>query len=378
MNTLISRLLDVCSPSLLAFCSHLLSPQLDPEARPAIFEIKAAIKALSQGEPLPPYELSEIAQQRKEERRLSEMRRANQTQKKAAPLPTREHVPLAANSVAARRLAAKRSGVSTGGDVIGSVPHPGYASAAPSSSGGADFFFDDSAPIAAAAPAASASTAHELDFFGASSAPAPAVVSSSASASSAKVSASNDFFDAFSTPAAAPAAPSAPAPAHDLFGSGDLFMTTATTAPTPSQQQPSAAVAATSSFDAFGSGSNSLLSDMSFVTAPPPTLEEKAKNVLNLFDAHPPHAGGRPAVDPYATLMPSGPGPNMGYQPRPMGAPPSMGYGMGPGPQGGGMMMMGGAGLGRPQQPSYQHQQQQQQQARDPFGSLSGFDAFKK
>jgi hypothetical protein len=330
---------------------------------------------------LPPYELSEVAQQRKEERRLSEVRRANQTQKKAAPLPTREHVPLAANSVAARRLAAKRSGAATGGDVIGSVPHPGYASS--SSAGGgasADFFFDDSAPIAPAASASAASaTAHELDFFGGASTTAPVAAVAAAAAPPASASSSNSFFDAFSTPAAhVPASTPAPAPQVDLFGSGDLFTT-----PASSQQTTANANATASSFDAFG-GSNSLLSDMSFATAPPPTIEEKAKNVLNLFDSHPPGGagagGGRPGnVDPYASLMPSGPGPNMGYQPRPMGAPPAMygggGMPMGPGLglQGGGMMMGGGMpSLVRPQQPP------RQQQDRDPFGSLGGFDAFKK
>jgi hypothetical protein len=321
-------------------------------------EIKAAIKAISQGEPLPPFELSELAQQKKEERRLSQIRRANQNQKKAAPLPTREHVPLAANSVAARRLAAKRNGATaTGGDVIGSVPHPGYGG--PSSSGGsADLLFDDDKPIAAA-PAASQS-AHDLDFFGVTSAPAAAPAPAAP--------ASNNFFDAFSTPAAphsAPA-PAAAAPQVDLFGSSDLF-----TSQPPAQTQATQQPQSNNAFDAFGGGSNSLLADMSFSTPPPPTLEDKTKNVLNLFDTRPP---GRPqgAVDPYASLMPAGPGPNLGYgQPRPMGQPGAMGYGGMP-HQGGMMMQSGMPSMVRPQQPPRQQQQQ------DPFGSLGGFDAFKK
>jgi hypothetical protein len=316
---------------------------------------------------MPPFELSEIAQQKKEERRLSQMRRANQTQKKAAPLPTREHVPLAANSVAARRLAAKRSGMSaTGGDVIGSVPHPGYGG--PSTSGGsADLLFDDDKPIAAA-PAASQS-AHDLDFFGVTAAPAAAAAPVAHAAP-----ASNDFFDAFSTPTASHTAPvPAPAAAVDLFGSSDLFSSQAH-APSQTQQPQSS-----NAFDAFGGGSNSLLADMSFATPPPPTIEDKTKNVLDLFGAPPP-GRGHGAVDPYASLMPAGPGPNMGYgQPRPMGGPPGAMYGGMP-PQGG-MMQSGMPSMVRQQPPRQQYPgqyQQQQQQQQDPFGSLGGLNAFKK
>eukprot|EP00604_Paraphysomonas_vestita_P002304 CAMPEP_0174817966 /NCGR_PEP_ID=MMETSP1107-20130205/547_1 /TAXON_ID=36770 /ORGANISM="Paraphysomonas vestita, Strain GFlagA" /LENGTH=365 /DNA_ID=CAMNT_0016029191 /DNA_START=795 /DNA_END=1892 /DNA_ORIENTATION=+ len=364
MNTLISRLLD-----------------LDPEARPTITEIRSAIKAISQGDPLPPYELSEVAQQRKEERRLSQLKRANQGQKKAAVLPTREHVPLAANSVAARRLAAKRSGATpgTGVDVIGSVPHPGYASTSTtsaSSSSSADFLFDDQ-PIVSAPASSSKQTANELDFFGTST------TSTTSSAPAPKASTSNDFFDAFSTPSTTTSAPVASSSAQvDLFGSQDLF-SSAPQSQSQSQNKPSATSASTP-FDAFG-GSNSLLTE--FTTAPPPTIEEKAKNVLNLFDVQPQRS--QAPVDPYSNLMgPSlGAGGNPGLygQPRPM-VPPGAGVGVGgygfggnPGiqpmygsaPQGGLMMQPGIQPLVRQQQPLRQPE-------RDPFGSLAGLDGLKK
>lgn len=303
---------------------------------------------------MPPYELSEIAQQKKEERRLAQIKRANQTQKKQAALPTREHVPLAANSVAARRLAAKRSGMAaTGSDVIGSVPHPGY-SAPGSSAGGADFFFDDSKPISSA-PSQSQSV-QELDLFGGSS------VSTAPVAASSHVKSNADLFDPFSTsaPVVTPAPTSHAQAPVDLFGSGDLLLSAAPQAQQTQKPQPS------NTFDAFG-GSNSLLTDMSFSTAPPPTIEEKAKNVLNLFDSRPPAKG--PAMDPYASLVPSGP--NVAYgQPRPM-VPPAMYGGM---PPQGGMMMPPQGGM-----PSMVRQQQPARpQERDPFGSLGGFDSFKK
>lgn len=324
MNTLISRLLD-----------------LDPEARPTILEINSAIRAISQGNPLPPYELSEVAQQRKEERRLAQLKRSNQTQKKSAALPTRGHVPLAADSVAARRLAAKRNGSSAPGTSgIGSIPHPGYGTPAASSS--SNFFEEEEQPI----PVASQQIANDLDFF------------ATPAASTATASSSSTFFDAFSSPPAATTAKPVAAPAIDLFGSQDLFAIP-TPAPQPAQSQQT-------TFDAFG-GSSSLLTDMSFTTAPPPTIEEKAKNVLNLFDV--PQQNKPPvAQDPYAALM------NPGYnQARPMG-PPSSGLGYGAPP------MYGMPQPGIPtMMPTMVRQQQPPKQAeRDPFGSLGGFDAMKR
>lgn len=85
---------------------------MDPEARPSLDEIFDALSAAASGNPLPPYQLSEIAIQRKQERENASKRREQKTQKKSSNsnfIPARkEPISLASNSVAARRLAAKK------------------------------------------------------------------------------------------------------------------------------------------------------------------------------------------------------------------------------------------------------------------------------
>jgi hypothetical protein len=325
---------------------------MDPEARPSLAETLYAIKAIAMGSPLPPYELSDQAKEKKEERRQAQLRRANQTQKKSAALPTRDHVPLAANSVAARRLAAKRGGTAATSEGSFSAP---IASASSSSS----FLFDDSAPI----PAAASSSA-PLDLFGPSH-PAPA----------AQV-ASSSLFDDFSAPTPVPAkTSSAPAPAVDLFAT-DFFSSPAQNqaTSTPVSVPPSVPASKTAAPVDFFGGSNSLLSDMSFATAPPPTQAEKARNVLDLFDQPSPALAqpGRGAPsDPFASVM-GGLAPGGGYPQPAYGYPPSSGMGYGaPPPR--------GSPFGPPAVRAMPPQQQQQRpQERDPFGSLGGFDAMKK
>mmetsp|Transcript_15865 Transcript_15865/g.23892 ORF Transcript_15865/g.23892 Transcript_15865/m.23892 type:complete len:604 (-) Transcript_15865:166-1977(-) len=343
MKILIMRLLD-----------------MEPEARPSVPQIAEAINAILTGAPLPPYELSDIAKQRKQERIDAQNRRA-QLQKKKTPnvLPTREHVPLAANSVAARRLAAKRAGGGGITEVAGAIPHPGYASkpsTAPTSSareGGSDMFFStessEPAPIRPAAP----STSDGLDLFDSSPASSQAMPSQSATASSAS------FFDDFATPATNASSQSS----ADPFTSNDFFSAASTApqskAPAPSAEfdafGDSAPVASTGStsgtgsggFDAFGGGD--LLSDMSFATAPPQSQEQKTKGVLSLFDT-PQQGRVLPGQhhDPFATMG----GHGGGYNQQGMYGMPQQ-YQQGRG--------MPGVGI-RPQQ--------MQQQEEDPFGSL--------
>lgn len=61
--------------------------------------------------PLPPYTLSSEALKRREDRIAADQLRENKNKKKAAPVvPVRKGAPPSANSVAAKRLAAKRGG----------------------------------------------------------------------------------------------------------------------------------------------------------------------------------------------------------------------------------------------------------------------------
>jgi hypothetical protein len=64
---------------------------------------------LAANRPLPPYQLSAEALQRREERLAATILRDNKIKKKVAPVvPARKGMPPSANSVAAKRLAAKR------------------------------------------------------------------------------------------------------------------------------------------------------------------------------------------------------------------------------------------------------------------------------
>jgi AP2-associated kinase len=81
-----------------------------PEARPTIFELLLAMREVSKGSPLPPYELSAEALQRRAERIAADEVRKIKAKKKpnATPIDTKRSAPPSANSVAAKRLAAKR------------------------------------------------------------------------------------------------------------------------------------------------------------------------------------------------------------------------------------------------------------------------------
>jgi serine/threonine protein kinase len=88
----------------------LLMFDMDPEARPSISQIIDAISAISKNQPLPSYELSQEALQKRKERIAMEEFNNNNNKKsnKKSPVVARKQGPLDNNSVAARRLAAKR------------------------------------------------------------------------------------------------------------------------------------------------------------------------------------------------------------------------------------------------------------------------------
>lgn len=380
---------------------------MDAEARPSVQYLIAAIDAISTNSPLPPFELSPIALQRREERLAAQQRRASMA-KRHVPnvVPAREAaVPLAANSVAARRLAAKRGGGTVGTELAGAIPHPGYSqpvsrSTAPSKSSGGtadDLLFSDASPSVGDSAAVSASL---FDDFGSAPGPAPpapatsagdfdvfnAPASSAARAAPTAASPTN-FFDAGDDfGAITPAAPSTStkAAAADLFG-GDDFFSGGAAAPPPapassathtadsfdmfSSPAPAASKSAPPT-DVFGSGSD-LLSDMSFATAPPPSQAQKASNILNLFEQTAPAArggGGGMSYDPFSGMGPPGGGPagrgmGGGFHQPPQGGS----YGSG----GGGGYARGGPGAG----PAYStpgmfSSSKPQQEEHDPFGAL--------
>eukprot|EP01038_Epipyxis_sp_PR26KG_P007941 gene7941-10775_t len=94
-QTLIQRMLDI-----------------DPEARPSIQQLLEMVTVLATGNPLPSYELSSEALQRRQDRiAANKVRESKNVVKKVAPAPIQKKVlPLDSSSVAARRLAAKRGG----------------------------------------------------------------------------------------------------------------------------------------------------------------------------------------------------------------------------------------------------------------------------
>jgi hypothetical protein len=114
---------------------------IDPEARPIILELLLAMREISKGSPLPPYELSAEALQRRAARIAADEVRNTKTKKKptATPIDTKRSAPPSANSVAAKRLAAKR-GVSV--DATDNHLTPG-----PSSSFQEDLFSNSNASV---------------------------------------------------------------------------------------------------------------------------------------------------------------------------------------------------------------------------------------
>lgn len=83
--------------------------QVDPEARPSIQQCLECVSSLAAGQPLPSHPLSEEALRRREERIAAGILRENKKKKAVAVPPARPKITaLDSNSVAARRLAAKR------------------------------------------------------------------------------------------------------------------------------------------------------------------------------------------------------------------------------------------------------------------------------
>lgn len=338
-------------------------------------------QCLGRNEPLPSYVLTPAAQERKAERALAMQRREMQLNKKNVPIvPVREAVPLAANSVAARRLAAKRSGAVGTIDAaqsLGTVMHPG--SNVPKQAQSSDFLFDQhvsDAPIqqSKSYPAAPVnafdlfSTDHTSQFI--NTAPAPVANSAPAQSSTfdlfdaspiqaAPSSAATASFDMFSFQST-PQPPPASAHNFDVFASNVVV-------PAKASSQSTA-----STFDAFSGYSgtsntyvnaNANLLD-SFPTAPQVNKAQQQQSVLSLFDQQSSTTQpGRPGnnSDPFAVMgnayVPPGPG---AYgAPRP---PPSSGLG-------GGAYNPYNAGMtGAPQM--VRSIQPQSRAAADPFGSL--------
>ena len=137
---------------------------VDPEARPTCAQLVSAFAALSQGAPLPPYELSTMALQKRSEREEAAVKRASKQTKKAykhgGPLPPKPTATAGdVSGAAARRLAAKK----------------GVSYQAPAASNQSQSF--GAAPVAAfdtdfSTPVAAAGGGNEFDPFGGGTAPA--------------------------------------------------------------------------------------------------------------------------------------------------------------------------------------------------------------
>jgi len=86
---------------------------IDPEARPTIIQLIESTTAFSQGKPLPPYQLTNEAKKKREERIAANTVRENKKaiKKPTNVVPLKNTLPLDSNSVAARRLAVKRGDI---------------------------------------------------------------------------------------------------------------------------------------------------------------------------------------------------------------------------------------------------------------------------
>ncbi len=233
--------------------------------------------------PLPEHPLTEEAVRRRQERIAANVLRESKSHKKvAAPVAPRKVAPLDSNSVAARRLAAKRGGTTPGADLVGSFSPAERSHAHPAAGGdfAVDFdAFGDSAPPAAVPPAAAAHSDFTADF-GAHDDFAPTTKHSSrpssvqlrddhpvivAAAGNQQLSSAASLFEDYDDSDAAPAAPFAAAPAFTATSSSSTHSST---------------------FDAFAPSTASLVD---FDEAPVDNAFRSSFADSSLFDA--PHTG---------------------------------------------------------------------------------------
>ena len=99
----------------------------DPEARPTVEQAFAVIKALSQGVDPPEIPLTEVAVERKDERRQRALRRANKKKAVVSVVAPRDVVVQQADSVAARRLRATSGASPTNVSPTNYAPAPSPA-----------------------------------------------------------------------------------------------------------------------------------------------------------------------------------------------------------------------------------------------------------
>jgi hypothetical protein len=193
---------------------------VDPEARPSADQAFQALSAVATGSPLPPYNLSAEALQRRQEREEAAKKREIKTaaKKQVAPVIPQRAAPaqLDANSVAARRLAAKKGIVLPPAPPVSTSKPPIAPSQIPMSA-------QVSPPVQAFPPLDSFSSQASFDAsfadFDAFASPPPLSTSMPTSNSLVDMSGfsqSNDFFSPSSTTATATAPVSA-----DMFFDDD-------------------------------------------------------------------------------------------------------------------------------------------------------------
>lgn len=225
---------------------------IDPEARPSIAELLTMLVELAAGRPLPAYELTAEAIKRREDRIAANQVRESKAKKKAAPVvPLRKGVPPSANSVAAKRLAAKR------GQPLPSGEEDLFDSSSPTE-------FDTSPTAHSARSAPVGLAVSSFDPFG--DEPAPAVTSQATPTADdfdpfadpgAKKSAAASLFGAYEDDHPAPVASAKKSLKRPSFEDGPVDFGQSH-APAHSAPAPAAASAGFDTFDAFGRDSEDL------------------------------------------------------------------------------------------------------------------------
>ena len=373
---------------------------MDPEARPSVDEVHAAVEAVIGGNPMPSLPLSDEALECRRVRELNQSKRLNAPVKKtaaAAPAP-KVAVPLDSNSVAARRLAAKR------GTAVGTPAQTTLSNSFDVSqkkgSGVSDLLMtegledDAMATVKLAAVSSSAGSAEDL-FFN-------SITSSAASTSTSSGAPPNSFlasFDAFGESSAN----TSPAPKYDDMFAGFGASSASTAFDSTNEDIPPAAppassnsffgdaapgfgstsFQATATFDAFGSDTlTPATSGISSTSASPAATTTtsgltSSSDLLSLFNqpaqSTPGQAsstsgmtlgmGFRAQEDPFAaagvvpahplsprpTMQQQPPRPPMNLQP-PRGVVPPVPAGLGNYGYSTGGMMAAGPGIKFPQQ----------------------------
>eukprot|EP01034_Spumella_vulgaris_P021833 gene21833-27904_t len=293
---------------------------VDPEARLSVAQCLECTAALASNRPLPDFPLSAEAAQRRAERIAANELRQSKQKKVVVAAPRKVVAPLDSNSVAARRLAAKRGGTSgantPGTDLFGDNSSPRVNNTRQESSKSPEFAVDfDAFPSQESnsnsnSSAAFSSKSQGNQFADFDDAPIKAASNT--------ISNANSLFDDDDEEDVHSAAPAAPVQAFSSSSKSsghtfDAFESDAASTATFDAFAPTSAVAAVAAsnvsaksnhgatFDAFDNDSAALVD---FGDAPPATAAAPVSSSFSSFDDH--ASSFVPSTDAFASSASAG------------------------------------------------------------------------